>query len=561
MEGLAMDAIKQQLLRIQQQLAGLTASQKMLTASLVVIMIMTMFYWSRYAGTAEMAPLLDQQLSADEIAQMKTALAAKGVTYTVEGDKIMVPSDKKFELIADLGYAQLLPNNIKSGFEDVILKNDNPFNGQKKSDALWNHAKEVNLSQIIGRWPGVKSATVMIDGTNKPSPSLSRAVQPTAAVAIWTKNSDVATRKLVDASADLIVGAQAGLPRGNVKVTINGQSYKTRDADNNNAFDGDNPFLEAKSKYEQYYSDKILSQLTYIAGAHATVSVDLQTKTMQIQNKTVDPKNKVELMKKQTTSSEENATSTPSGEPGAPPNTGLSIADGSNGGNAGQNSNIEKNEIEMTGDWGYTHTNTMAPAGDAMPVAAAVRAPVSYFAGVWKQEHPDKTVPPTSAEIEDIVTRETPHIRDAVRAATGIKDQDAISVAKYIDITQPITGSEATASTLASLPTGFGFGAKEIAIGALAIISLFMVSMMVRKSVPQPVLAAIEATPADAALASPPSAVDMTTEVGEGGIMMTGHELTDDAIEAKQVIEQVGTMVKENPDVAANLVKRWLNRE
>ena len=36
-----MDALKAQLLRIQQQLSGLSASQKMLTASLVAIMVLT----------------------------------------------------------------------------------------------------------------------------------------------------------------------------------------------------------------------------------------------------------------------------------------------------------------------------------------------------------------------------------------------------------------------------------------------------------------------------------------------------------------------------------------
>ena len=56
-----MDFLKSQLDRIQQQLAGLNASQKMLTGSLIVIMVMTLFYWGRYAGSPEMEPLLDQQ--------------------------------------------------------------------------------------------------------------------------------------------------------------------------------------------------------------------------------------------------------------------------------------------------------------------------------------------------------------------------------------------------------------------------------------------------------------------------------------------------------------------
>ena len=49
-------------------------------------------------------------------------------------------------------------------------------------------------------------------------------------------------------------------------------------------------------------------------------------------------------------------------------------------------------------------------------------------------------------------------------------------------------------------------------------------------------------------------------EVSEGGQTLDGMELDDDAIKAQQMVEQVSTMVKENPDAAANMVKRWLNR-
>ena len=62
-----MDLLKSQLDRIQRQLAGLTASQKMLTAALVAIMVMTLIWWGRYAGEAEMEPVLDQAFSQDDI--------------------------------------------------------------------------------------------------------------------------------------------------------------------------------------------------------------------------------------------------------------------------------------------------------------------------------------------------------------------------------------------------------------------------------------------------------------------------------------------------------------
>ena len=49
-------------------------------------------------------------------------------------------------------------------------------------------------------------------------------------------------------------------------------------------------------------------------------------------------------------------------------------------------------------------------------------------------------------------------------------------------------------------------------------------------------------------------------EAGASGATLDGMELDDDAVRAQQMVEQVSTMVKENPEAAASLVKRWLNR-
>jgi len=93
----------------------------------------------------------------------------------------------------------------------------------------------------------------------------------------------------------------------------------------------------------------------------------------------------------------------------------------------------------------------------------------------------------------------------------------------------------------------------------LAAVSLFMVSMMVRKSTPAPVqfvapsIGPIGPMTLDAR-------EELAGEVGGGDPMLEGMELTDEAIKTQQILEQVGTMVNENPDAAANLVKRWMNR-
>src|SRR5215471_2879794 len=105
-----MDAFKARLLLIQQRLAGLSASQKMLTVSLVAIMIITILWLAKYAGTAEMEPVLDQSLSAADIGQIRNALISHGVEAKVVGDRVMVPTDRRLEAVAMLTYDDVLPD-------------------------------------------------------------------------------------------------------------------------------------------------------------------------------------------------------------------------------------------------------------------------------------------------------------------------------------------------------------------------------------------------------------------------------------------------------------------
>src|SRR5437762_1396495 len=103
-----MDFLKQQLARVQQQFNQLTASQKMLSVSLMVIMLMTLMWWGRYAGQAELEPLLDQDLSAEDLSRITNDLRGRGVRFAVNGGHVLVPADQRIEIVGDLIYKQLM---------------------------------------------------------------------------------------------------------------------------------------------------------------------------------------------------------------------------------------------------------------------------------------------------------------------------------------------------------------------------------------------------------------------------------------------------------------------
>ncbi len=95
---------------------------------------------------------------------------------------------------------------------------------------------------------------------------------------------------------------------------------------------------------------------------------------------------------------------------------------------------------------------------------------------------------------------------------------------------------------------------KEVAVGVLALVSLFMMGMMVRKSG-----TAMPTIPAHL-LEEPelPKQEEKIEGVSESMSALFAQEMDEDAVEAKQMVEQVAGLVKDNPDAAANLVKRWL---
>src|SRR5438045_629090 len=143
-----MDFLKSQLDRIQQQLGGLTATQKMLTAALVAVMVLTLLYWGKYAGQPEMEPLLSQSLSDDDLSRITHQLDAQGVEHQVSNDKkVLVPADKRMKAISSLGFDNLLPRNTANGFDEII-KQMTPWSAKTRPDPRFNGRKERALAAV-----------------------------------------------------------------------------------------------------------------------------------------------------------------------------------------------------------------------------------------------------------------------------------------------------------------------------------------------------------------------------------------------------------------------------
>src|SRR5450631_3823486 len=99
---------------------------------------------------------------------------------------------------------------------------DNPMNSADRSEAIRNEAKQATLAAILRHFPKVQNAMVVLDTTQKRS--FNTPVSARATVFLKMKTGEKADNKLVNAAADVVAGAVAGIQRSGVKVIVDGVS-------------------------------------------------------------------------------------------------------------------------------------------------------------------------------------------------------------------------------------------------------------------------------------------------------------------------------------------------
>jgi flagellar biosynthesis/type III secretory pathway M-ring protein FliF/YscJ len=554
-----MEFLKAQFARIQEQLAGLSATQKMLVASLLAIMVMTLLWWSHWAAEPEMSPLLNQSMSTDEVAQIAANLQAQGIPHQVSGDRVMVPADRKMEILSVLGYSQALPKNFNSAFDDII-KQMNWLDPPDKTDQMFLRAKEQTIAEMIRGFPGVADVVVVVDPSTKRDIG-GNDVQPVATVTITTgRNGDGPSRKLAQSAAKAVCGAVGGMLLKNVNVIIDGGSYPVQDDSDGGDLSGDQ-IVDMQKRYEDYYGDKIQRTLSDIRGVMVSVTVKLDSSHTTTTSHTPDQKKQVSVPTETDSTSSETQGGQQAAlqEPGAMPNTGMDL--GSPAGGAGASSNTTEDKAKMGVDWGKTDTITTQGAGNATVQTASVRIPRSYFIQAYKNENGGKD-PDDPTVLATYITTELGQIKNEVKGCAMFPSDDALFVGTYSDLTPPELPVGQPAAASSPITGTLTKNAKEIGVGALAVISLFMVSMMVKKGGATPVAvaapAAAEVAPDDTQMLNGNETV--VGSASEKNASLDGMELDEETVKAQQTLEQVQQMVQTNPDAAASLVKRWLNR-
>ena len=578
-----MDAFKAQLDRVREQLAGLTGSQRMLVGTLVAVMALTLAYWGKYAGTPDMVPALDQTLSDDEVGPINRQLDMSGVPHSVVNGKVMVPADRKQEVLANLMFAQALPTDTHSAFEEMSAKSLNWFSSQTERDAVYNHATELELAAAIRRWPGVSDARVVIN--NKNERHIGETIPPTATVDIHTRNGAEKgqVKQLVQAAADGVAGAVSGLTPQNIRVIVNGASARVPSAAQDAGLDGSN-VMELREQNEAWLEQKIRNQFSFIPSLTVTVTCDVDNQTRDEHVTKYDKTGSfTQTTMEHNQSAESHTSDGGSREPGVATNDGLAGPGGA-GDAAGPSSgpltsNTTSTTDEQQQNQAYVPTTDQhitTPAGKTTVESAAVCVPMSYVARRYKAANPS-VKDPTDADLQKATVVEVAKLREQVARVVGLASADKVSVDTFADDVQADLTMAAAAGPAVSSAAALGGLAshgKEIGVGVLAMVSLAMMFQMARKSTvvlpmgQPPSLAGMGMGMGSTAYGDDDgddhrTPVARGVEVGQADMLvggMEGMELDADTLRTQQMLDQVSTLVQEDPDAAAALVKRWVSR-
>ena len=550
-------ALNETLQTIKQRLGGLSLAVRLLIGALMTILVMTLVIVGLLAGRSTMAPLAVASLPTEARTQLVNYMDSRGIAWEERGGQLLVAADQKYAVLGELADSQLI-NAGQLDFE-TLVQTDNPFTDKWSKRRNFLIAKMNVLARTISQMDGIRKAVVLIDEPSKTT-GIGRAFVPSKASVYVATTSGSLSQSRVDAIANFVVGAHADLKLENVKVVADNKLCNARTDDD--ALGG--RYYERKLEAEKLARETIAGATSYIQGVLIAVNVQMDN-TRQVTSKREFGEPVVGPLKAE--SETQNTTNqSGAGETGFRPNTGATIADS---GGRTSSSTLERTGEQTLPYVPVTETETQDPKGNPLQINTSIGVPESFLVGSYRNEQGDETAQPDRATLDALMAKVEEKIKAAI---TPLIDTGAIegavagtvTVYSFPDFAAPAMGGFGGGSGGAGTDSaGFGgqFAAgdviKGVGLGSLALISLAMMFMMVRKASVRP-----ELPSAEELVGVPPaltdSEADVVGEASETGAVLEGLEIDEDALRRQQMLDQINETASGHPDQMAALLKRWI---
>lgn len=555
-----MNRVRRAMASISAAFSRLSVSQRLLAASVAVVLVMTLLLVQLYAGRPAMVPLLPGA-SAEEQSRAMRFLRTSAVQYEQREGVVMVPASQHQLILAQMAEGKALPDDSRILFDNLIDKQSWTLS-QRQNAQLETIAVQNELAGIISRMSGIRSASVILNLPEKRSLGQPATAASASVTVFPARPLDSNT---VDSIAHLVAGSR-GIDAQRVRVidgTTNRQ-FKAREEGTMAA----STYLEYVAAIESRKQQQIHEMLaSYIPGVIVTVHAQVDVTRRRTETQAILPEGKGSqtLLKSEQTMSREDRQSAVGGEPGPRSNTREDITGLLAGGGGGT--------TEATGDtqfdteFGREVKVVEDPRGNPTKINAVVNIPRPYFVQVWRSRQPAEAAgkEPAEADLQPVVQEETTRIArevelqiDTSAGADTVKGEVQVSM---IPVIGPVPGEGgAQPASVFGLPRGTlaveGL-VRTIVLGVLAVVALGLVVVTAARAVKK------EPIPTAAELVGVPPALegtdDLVGEAGEADAALQGIELTDDQMRTRKVSEQVAELVSEKPEEAARLLGRWIS--
>ena len=558
-----MDQLRRVMAQIQEQIAKMTASQKLLLASLAVIAVMALFLVSQYAAKPSMVDLMAAGSEVDTV----RALQGAGFTAEVLDGRVMIPEGQQRAATAYLAQTGQLPGDTTLLFSNLIGSQDWKASNQQHRQQ-YNIALQNELASNIAHFQGVHKASVILDIPQ--TTGLGRAARPsTASVTVFTTSGGGVSQDLVDAVARLVSGAVSGLSPERVQV-IDGTSGRARTVSSDDSRSSGR-YLEYAAQVEKHTRDKIQGLFGHIPNVVVSVTAHVDITSVQSTENLYAPNGEgsVSLLESEKKTDSTTRQANRGAEAGVRSNQAVSI---NQGGGSGNSSEQNMGDTEFATAIGSRTKTVLDPRGMPTHLSASVIIPQEYIVKMIElgrtAEDGAEPQPVTQQEADTFFNAARSNLEALVRPHLISMDQDGQPTQGELSLQMSPMGGMILSPNggqsigmLGSLTGGGGMLAgggrlvETALIGVLAVISLGMMGMMVKRSSKR-----IELPDAERLVGIPPNLEtngELIGEAGEGEHVMTGIEVDDQLVEVQHLREQVSELIRSDPESAAGLVERW----
>ena len=559
---------QQTLQTIGRGLRELTLNAKLLIGAMMVILVMSLVLVAQFSSGQTMVPLA-VSLDDDSRGQVVKYLNRNSIPFEPSGTELLVSPRDQYEVLAAITDSNVISSD-QIDF-DKIISQDSPFLSRDQNMRRWLVAKMHVIEKMLSKMSGIRKVSIIIDEPTRRGGIGGTHTPASASVTVETNGNPLGQER-ADGIARTVSKSHAGLKVEQISILdlSAGRYYHPRADDD---MRGGN-YLEAQDKQENYYREKLENALAYIPGVNVAVQVVVDMRAVVERSRGYEDVKSGELSKKKKDIRSNSQKGGPQ-EPGVRPNTGLNLAS-----RGGRTTTFEDKSTDTKNALVFPETTReiVSSRGNAMLVNASVGIPKSYLVGLFRERQGDEEATPDAQALADLVSSESDVIRNKLTPLIDSSvmeggSQGTVDVSVYNDMAVAqmpsggmlVGGLSVEGSGGGSGSGGFSDGSldgivRTVGLGGLALLSLAMMFMMVRKA------SVREELPSAEEIVGIPPALeelekDLVGEATEADTPMEGVEVDDQSLRRQNMLEQINEMASNTPDELAVLLRKWIKQD